>query len=318
LGGEWVFIQRFLAVSSPANARKSSYLFGTLYVVSPIIWMLPPMLYRTINPAAPPQQAYIMACAAVLPAGMIGLLLAAMFSSAASYIDGEVNVYAGAVTNDVYKPFFNPGATEKKLVWVGRISSIGIGGTIMLIALSIPFLGGAEQVILTMTSLLVVAMVLPVLWGLYFGKIRQNAIWISTGASIIVALFLKLLIPSDADNAFIRFYQINMKEMDVAIGLLVPILSLMILELTGKNNTEGFIALQKSVSAISKIETVPLDKSVTYFPAKLLAFSIGGLSLLMFGLLLTADHSFRFLIALFASLLLLISIAILTAIKRAI
>jgi Na+/proline symporter len=318
LGGEWVFIQRFLAVSSPANARKSSYLFGTLYVVSPIIWMLPPMLYRTINPAAPPQQAYIMACAAVLPAGMIGLLLAAMFSSAASYIDGEVNVYAGAVTNDVYKPFFNPGATEKKLVWVGRISSIGIGGTIMLIALSIPFLGGAEQVILTMTSLLVVAMVLPVLWGLYFGKIRQNAIWISTGATIIVALFLKLLIPSDADNAFIRFYQINMKEMDVAIGLLVPILSLMILELTGKNNTEGFIALQKSVSAISKIETVPLDKSVTYFPAKLLAFSIGGLSLLMFGLLLTADHSFRFLIALFASLLLLISIAILTAIKRAI
>jgi len=318
LGGEWVFIQRFLAVSSPANARKSSYLFGTLYLVSPIIWMLPPMLYRNINPAAPPEQAYIMACAAVLPAGMIGLLLAAMFSSAASYIDGEVNVYAGAVTNDVYKPFFNPGATEKKLVWVGRISSIGIGGTIMLIALSIPFLGGAEQVILTMTSLLVVAMVLPVLWGLYFGKTRQNAIWISTGATIIAALFLKLLIPADADNPFIRFYQINMKVMDVAIGLLVPLLSLMILELTGKNNTEGFLALQKSVSAISKIETVLLDKSVTHFPAKLLAFSIGGLSVLMFGLLLTADDSFRFLIALFAGLLLLISIAILTAIKRAI
>jgi hypothetical protein len=188
----------------------------------------------------------------------------------------------------------------------------------MLIALSIPFLGGAEQVILTMTSLLVVAMVLPVLWGLYFGKIRQNAIWISTGATIIVALFLKLLIPSNADNAFIRFYQINMKVMDVAIGLFVPFLSLMILELTGKNNTEGFLALQKSVSAISKIETVLLDKSVTHFPAKLLAFSIGGLSVLMFGLLLTADDSFRFLIALFAGLLLLISIAILMAVKRAI
>jgi Na+/proline symporter len=121
LGGEWVFIQRFLSVSSPANARKSSNLVSLLYIVSPIVWMLPPMIYRIGHPNVQPEQAYILACANVLPPGMIGLLIAAMFSSAASYIDGEVNVYAAAVTNDVYKNLINPKASESKLLTFGRI-----------------------------------------------------------------------------------------------------------------------------------------------------------------------------------------------------
>lgn len=113
LGGEWVFVQRFLAVSSPKNARKSSNLFGWLYIISPIIWMLPPIIYRVVHPDAAPEEAYILACAWVLPPGLMGLLVAAMFSSAASYIDGEINVYAAAITNSVYKEIIEPEATEK-------------------------------------------------------------------------------------------------------------------------------------------------------------------------------------------------------------
>lgn len=316
LGGEWVFIQRFLAVSSPANARKASYLFGGLYLVSPIIWMLPPMLYRIINPAVSPEQAYILACASVLPAGMIGLLLAAMFSSAASYIDGEVNVYAGAVTNDIYKSFINPNATEKKLVQVGRICSFLIGGVIISIALTVPFFGGAEQVILTITGLLVVAMVLPVLWGLYFGRIRQNAIWWSTGATFFAAIACKFLVPTESENTLILYYNNHRQEMEVAIGLLVPMICLLVMEVFGKNVTAGFLQLKNSSIKYSPIRNIDADRSIAYFPARLLAFSIGALAILMFGLLIFSDTSVRNLIALFAGLLLLISISILGAVKR--
>jgi len=38
-------------------------------------------VYRVIDPAANPEQAYVLACRAVLPAGMIGMMLAAMFSA---------------------------------------------------------------------------------------------------------------------------------------------------------------------------------------------------------------------------------------------
>jgi Na+/proline symporter len=161
------------------------------------------MIYRVINPSAPPEQAYILACALVLPPGMVGLLLAAMFSSAASYIDGEVNVYAGSVTNDIYKTMIAPHASEKHLLLVGRINSFLIGGVIILIALLVPHLGGAEKIVLTITGLLVVAMVLPLLWGLYFGKIGQSSIWWCTGTSVAAAILVKLVIPEYSDNAIL-------------------------------------------------------------------------------------------------------------------
>ena len=312
LGGEWVFVQRFLAVSSPRNAQKSSFLFGTLYMVSPIIWMLPPMIYRVINPNVVPEQAYVLACAEVLPAGMIGLLLAAMFSSAASYIDGEVNVYAGAVTDDFYKQIINPHASEKQLVLVGRISSFLIGAVIMAIALAVPYLGGAQQVILTITGLLAVAMVLPVLWGLYFGGIRQKAVWFSTIASFIAAAVVKLAIPAHPSSPLLQFYNAHVQVLEVAIGLFVPLVVLTVMELSAAKKSAGF----QAVHALVRPQVdIPTDKSIAWFPARILGFGISGLSLLMFSLLFTAGGRTA-LIALFAGVLLLIGGAILWMVRK--
>ncbi|MGI8633790.1 MAG: sodium:solute symporter family transporter, partial [Segetibacter sp.] len=312
LGGEWVFVQRFLAVSSPKNAQKSSFLFGTLYMLSPIIWMLPPMIYRVINPNAIPEQAYVLACAAVLPAGMMGLLLAAMFSSAASYIDGEVNVYAGAVTDDFYKPVINPKASEKQLVLVGRISSFMIGAVIMGIALAIPYFGGAEKVILTITGLLAVAMVLPVLWGLYFGGIKQKSVWISTFASFLAAAIVKLAIPKESGNPAIQFYNAHMQVLEVAIGLIVPLAILTVIELNSKPISIGFKTVHKIIKSDAKI---PTDKSIAHFPARILGFSITGLSLLMFSLIFTAGEQSK-LVALFAAVLLALGAIILCLVRK--
>lgn len=315
LGGEWVFVQRFLSVNTPSKAKKASYLFGALYMISPIIWMLPPMIFRIINPNVAPEQAYILACAKVLPAGMIGLLIASMFSSAASYIDGEINVYAGAITNDIYKPYINPEATDKKLVLVGRFFSVLIGGLIVLFALSIPYLGGAEQIILLMTSLLVVAMVLPVLWGLYFGKVKKNAIWVSTTLTFIVSLCLKSL-SKISDNKFVNYYHLHVKTIDVFVGLLFPILTLTVMELLGRTNSFGFIALRKIISSKEVTDTFQARSSASLFPAKILSYSIAALSIIMFGLSLITVAYFKFQIILFATVLLGISLLILCVIYK--
>ncbi len=78
IGGEWAFVQRFLSVPTAADAKKGTYLFGLLYLVTPVIWMLPSMLYQLIEPGANPEQAYILACQWVLPAGFMGLMMAAV------------------------------------------------------------------------------------------------------------------------------------------------------------------------------------------------------------------------------------------------
>jgi len=57
VGAEWAFVQRYLCVPTEAAARRSARLFGILYLVSPVFWMLPPMLYRSVDPNADPEQA---------------------------------------------------------------------------------------------------------------------------------------------------------------------------------------------------------------------------------------------------------------------
>src|SRR5690606_14465206 len=86
LGGEWGYIQRFSCVPTGKDAQKSSYLFGILYIISPFIWMLPPMLFRIHDDSVNPEQAYILACQLVLPTGMLGLMIAAMCSATASTV----------------------------------------------------------------------------------------------------------------------------------------------------------------------------------------------------------------------------------------
>ncbi|NGM63486.1 Na+:solute symporter [Sphingobacterium sp. SGG-5] len=285
-GGEWVFVQRFLAVKNAKEAKKTAYLLGTLYLVSPVIWMLPAMIYRVEDPLANPEQAYFLACAAVLPAGMMGLLLAAMFSAAASYIDGEVNVYAGAITNDCYKAIFKPLASERELLLVGRISSFLIGAVIIGGAVAIPYVGGAEEVILTITSLLVVPMVLPTIWGLVLGKITQKAVWYATGLSFLAAFVVKVGIPQTSDVAILSWLSENALVAEVAVGVIVPFIVLALFEGVSQRTADGFVQLH--TRSLQKTDAEQVGSTVAAYPAKLMAYSIGALSVLMYALAFTA------------------------------
>ncbi|MCH5686165.1 hypothetical protein LWM68_19040 [Niabella sp. W65] len=41
IGGNWTFVQRYTSVDTPQSASKVAYLFAALYILSPILWMLP-------------------------------------------------------------------------------------------------------------------------------------------------------------------------------------------------------------------------------------------------------------------------------------
>ena len=153
IGGEWAFVQRYICVPTEKEAKKAAYLFGALYLVSPTIWMLPPMLYRVIDPSANPELAYILACKYALPEGLIGLMIASMFAATVSMIDSELNVFAGVLTKDFYIRAF-PRSTELRQVNMGRAFTLLLGGIVVWIAIIIPRMGGAEAVVLVITALL--------------------------------------------------------------------------------------------------------------------------------------------------------------------
>ncbi len=64
--------------------------------------------------------AYVSVCLELLPTGIMGLMVAAMFAATMSVLSGEYNVTAGVLTKDIYQRLFNPQAKDKEILWVGR------------------------------------------------------------------------------------------------------------------------------------------------------------------------------------------------------
>lgn len=284
-GGEWGFIQRFSCVPTQKDARKSSYMFGILYIISPVIWMLPPMLFRTIDPNVNPEQAYIMACKLVLPAGMLGLMIAAMCSATASMVTAYLNVYAGAFTSEFYQSIFRKNASEKELVLVGRIFTILLGGIAMAGAFIIPIWGTYTSYILSSVALLSGPLILPTIWGIFSKKLNLKAAWWITFISILFVVVLKFGFQQggwasnfEAMTGIIEALKEDERLFELVVGILVPLAMLFIAELMLKDVDKGWLKI--IAHRESKIGTETTQPS--QYPLKLC-----GISFLIVGLVVS-------------------------------
>ena len=137
MAGNWAYVQRYTSVATPKDAQKVGWLFGALYVISPLFWMLPPMIYRIINPnlvGAESEGAYLLMCKEVLPAGMMGLMLVGMIFATSSSVNTTLNIAAGVFTNDLFK-HFKPHASDAELMRVGKLSTVVLGLITICVAL---------------------------------------------------------------------------------------------------------------------------------------------------------------------------------------
>jgi len=60
----------------------------------------------------------------VLPAGMVGAIVAALLSATMATVSSDFNSIAGVLTQDVYDRLLGPAATARQLVRVGRLITI--------------------------------------------------------------------------------------------------------------------------------------------------------------------------------------------------
>jgi Na+/proline symporter len=82
-----------------------------------------------------------------MPAGVVGLIIAAIFAAAMSSISAELNALATATTIDFYRRHLNPEASDKESVLVGRISTLVWGLFACVVALYATSLGSLIEVV---------------------------------------------------------------------------------------------------------------------------------------------------------------------------
>ena len=301
VGVEWAFAQRFICVSSEKDARKGAYLFGVLYLVSPLLWLLPPLLWRAEQPIPAgasdaeiqllAEQAYIQSCSAVLPAGMVGLLVAAMFSATASMASSQLNVFAGVLTHDMYRPLIGKLATSRHLLWAGRAFTLVLGVVLLVVSLLVPVLGGAERVIIAVASLVTVPLLAPMLFGLFSRRVGRSAVWMTAGVCGVLG-FLKyatlagwigLLMASlgvSVDlTGLVSWLSDYGPSIDIVLGVILPVAILGILHLTARQTAGGW----DRVEAARPVTSTPPSVSTT--DALMPAITVG-VALLACGLLM--------------------------------
>ncbi len=296
IGAEWAFVQRFIAVRSPADARKSAYLFGVMYLLTPLFWLLPPILFRAQVPDANKEEAYILAAQSVLPPGVLGLMVAAMFSATASMVSSQLNVFAGVLTNDFYKTLVAPDASEKTLVRMGRFFTVLLGTLLVFTAVMVPYLGGAEKLIISINSLLVVPLFAPTLWGLFSKRIGIREMIIVALTSFAIGLTLRFgfatnpYITSDSSlYGFASFLSENSKKVEVVVGVLIPIIMLIGFEMASRREDSGAKLLEEHFDQHSDAAGDSGSEVFDPFPARMVMFSMLVMAIWMLLLALSVD-----------------------------
>ena len=190
----WPLIQRYYCVPKERDAMKVGFLVVALYVIGPPLMFFPAIAARQFVPELQDAgQIYPILCASLLPAGMLGLAIAAMFAATMSTLSSDYNVCAGVLTNDVYKRLLRPDASQKELVAVGRLMTLLVGVVALVTALLMAR-GQAEDMFRVMVTLFGVATApvgIPMLLGLLSRRYTSSSAILGflCGTAVGLALF---------------------------------------------------------------------------------------------------------------------------------
>jgi SSS family transporter len=272
VGGNWAYVQRYTSVKDRKSSSKVGYLFGALYLISPLIWMLPPMIYRVLNPdlqGLEAEGAYLMICKQVLPVGMIGLMLGGMIFATASSVNTSLNLAAAVLTNDVFKPI-RPDSSDKTLMRVARIATVLFGIGTIAVAFMVPMAGGIVEVVLSIAAITGGALYGPAIWALFSQKQTGKSILGVTAISLVINVFFKFISPKAFDFDLTRT-----EELILEVG--IPFTLLLLYEILAPKAIEQPTKTKTTINDIA--ETID-GSGQNEFGIKVLGFSFMAIGLM--------------------------------------
>ncbi len=138
-GGGGYIAQRMLAAKDENHAIGATFFFNIMhYALRPWPWIIVALASLVVFPdlasiqaafpnVTPDKLGHDLAYSAMLtklPSGLLGLVLASLVAAYMSTISTHLNWGSSYIVNDFYKQQINPEASEKKLVAVGRLSTV--------------------------------------------------------------------------------------------------------------------------------------------------------------------------------------------------
>jgi len=201
LSTNWPLIQRYAATKSDKDAKKMTYLVAVLLIVGPPLMFFPAMAARVFmsTPIADADMngVYAILCREVLPGGMMGLVIAAMFSATMSSLAGNFNAVASVVTNELYAKI-DRNATPRRLMLAGKIATVAVGVIVIGLTFVMQYAQGAKDLFSLSNqvfSVFLAPITLPMIAGVLIRPISKRAGLTALVGGIALGLALFFLAP---------------------------------------------------------------------------------------------------------------------------
>ncbi len=207
IGGMWVMnfsywgfnqyiIQRTLAAKSLEEGQKGIVFAAFLKLLMPVIVVLPGVAAILLVPdISRPDEAYP-SLMNLMPAGLKGLVFAALVAAIVSSVGSMTNSIATIFTMDLYS-WYRKGETERHYVFVGRV--VGLSALVIAMLMAKPLLGQFDQAfqyIQEFTGFFTPGIVVLFVMGMFWKRTTANAgLWAAVGSAGL-SLALKLGWPS--------------------------------------------------------------------------------------------------------------------------
>jgi solute:Na+ symporter, SSS family len=205
-GGGGYVAQRMLSARNEKDATAATFLFNAAhYALRPWPWILVALASLVVFPTLDSLReafpgipdailghdiAYA-AMLTLLPAGLLGLVVASLAAAYMSTISSHLNWGASYLVHDVWSRFVEPEADERRLVLIGRISTVLLMVLAALLALALEHALQAFQILLQIGAGTGLLFILRWFWS------RIN-VWSELTAmivSFVLAFHLELLHP---------------------------------------------------------------------------------------------------------------------------
>ena len=205
-------IQRVLGARDMYHARMGIVFAGYVKAFLPVIIVVPGLImfaqhpevltlpWDEVKPTA--DKGYVRMLHTLVPAGLRGLFLAALFGAIQSTVNSVLNSTGTVLTLDIYKRWIRPNAEEKTLVRLGMWSTTVVLVVSMGLAPFIEKLGGSLFVyIQTMYAFYAPPFAAVFLLGLLWRRINARGAIAAVVAGFLLGIGLKVYVNAVQDHA---------------------------------------------------------------------------------------------------------------------
>lgn len=192
---------RFLVTRNEPEARKAAWLAGLLFIVGPLMWFIPPWFsagqgadlvgsYPQLGEQAV-NGAYLHFVTYMMPAGTLGLTLAAMLAATISPMSTALNRNAGIFIRNLYQAPHHSEATLLKVGrWITRLN--GLLATLLAWAIAKQDTLGFFELVMAVSSLIQMPLTIPALLAVIVRRTPDWAGWstVLVGALVSFSLYV--------------------------------------------------------------------------------------------------------------------------------